>query len=87
MIAQHSGRDVVILDAAVSPGAVAIQHDYANPAVQNDEWLLEDAGGGFFRISNRCSGLYLSAMDDDWDTALRQMPLRRGDAKQLFWFG
>ncbi|GAA2446514.1 glycoside hydrolase family 97 protein [Agromyces soli] len=87
IIAKHSGRDVVILDAGTSPGAVAVQHDYGNAAVANDEWLLEDAGGGRFRIVNRLSGLVLAAVDSDWGTQLRQVPYRSGDTGQLFWFG
>lgn len=87
IVAQHSGRDVVILDAGASPGAKAIQHDYGNPAVTNDEWLLEDAGAGRFRILNRHSGLYLTVTDSEWGTPLRQMPYRSGDTLQVFWFG
>jgi hypothetical protein len=87
IVAQHSGRDVVILDASASPGAPAIQHDYGNPGVVNDEWLLEDAGGGRFRIMNRLSGLYLAAADSNGGTQLRQIPYRAGDEGQLFWFG
>ena len=87
IVAQHSGRDVVILDAGASPGAKAIQHDYGNPAVTNDEWLLEDAGAGRFRILNRHSGLYLTVTDSEWGTPLRQMPYRSGDTLQMFWFG
>lgn len=87
IVAQHSGRDVVILDAGASPGALAIQYDYGNPAVTNDEWLLEDAGGGRFRIVNRLSGLVLASINSEWGTQLRQVPYRSGDAKQLFWFG
>lgn len=87
IVGQQSGRDIVILDAGVSPGAVAIQHDYGNPSVRNDEWLLEDAGGGRFRIVNRQSGLVLAAANSEWGTQLRQVAYRSGDAKQLFWFG
>lgn len=87
IVAQHSGKDVVILDAGAAPGARAIQHDYGNPAVANDEWLLEDAGGGRFRIANRLSGLYLAAANSDWGTQFVQVSYRSGDEAQLFWFG
>lgn len=87
IVAQHSGRDIVVLDAGASPGAAVIQHDYGNPSVTNDEWLIEDAGGGRFRIANRLSGLYLSVANSDWGTPVRQVPYRDGDPTQLFWFG
>lgn len=85
IVAQHSGRAVVIDSGSTSAGAVAKQWNYDAGAVQNDEWLLEDASSGRFRLLNRGSGLYLTQPGAAAGTQFQQRPATGAD-NQLFWF-
>ncbi|MEU4746589.1 RICIN domain-containing protein, partial [Actinosynnema sp. NPDC023658] len=60
LVNQNSGKDVVVRGASRDAGAKLIQYSYEPNADTNDEWLLEDAGNGRYRLANRFSGLYLT---------------------------
>ncbi|MFT7839818.1 glycoside hydrolase family 97 catalytic domain-containing protein [Saccharothrix sp. BKS2] len=61
LVNQHSGKDVVVHGASRDAGGKVVQYSYEPGANTNDEWLLEDAGNGRYRLANRFSGLYLTA--------------------------
>ncbi|WP_328993259.1 glycoside hydrolase family 97 catalytic domain-containing protein [Kribbella sp. NBC_01245] len=86
MIAQHSSKAVVTLNASTSAGAPIIQYSWESGPTQNDEWLAEDAGGGRFRLLNRGSGLYLTMPSTTAGAQFTQSPFD-ASPRQLFRIG
>lgn len=82
IVNQGSGKAVVVHGASRDSGAKVIQYQYEAGANTNDEWLVEDAGIGRFRIANRFSGLYLTAGGTQGDQ-FEQRPLD-GTGRQEF---
>ncbi|MFB8240594.1 RICIN domain-containing protein [Kitasatospora purpeofusca] len=83
IVNQNSGKDLVVLNASKAAGAKIIQHSYAPGTDTNDEWRLEDAGNGRVRITNRHSGLYLTAGAAQGDQ-FQQRPYQAGGDRQTF---
>ncbi|WP_231976246.1 RICIN domain-containing protein [Streptomyces sp. 3214.6] len=54
LIARHSGRCIEVSDNSAADNAIAIQYTCAGGL--NQQWRLQDAGGGYVRVLGRHSG-------------------------------
>ncbi|MFE2726139.1 RICIN domain-containing protein [Kitasatospora sp. NPDC059327] len=85
IVNERSAKDLAVENASRAAGAKVVQRTHTAAGPADDEWRLEDAGGGRVRVVNRHSGLYLTAGAAEV-TQFEQRPYDGGDL-QVFTVG